>query len=156
MMNASELVKDLQTMRDEGFLSDALLRRAVKSIGGSDDRFNWVAAFLLREGGESLWLHNYVGEPAQYAEFQVGEGVGGTAAAKKENQSVADVSKLEGYTPCGPDVHSELVVLIRAGDEIFGEINIASEDASAFTGEDEAAVQAVCDKLAEQIASEHR
>lgn len=156
MLNATELVKDLQTMRDDGFLSDALLRRAVKSIAGSDDRFSWVAAFLLREGGESLWLHNYVGEPAQYAEVSVGTGVGGAAVAERANQNVADVSKWEDYTPCGPDVHSELVVLIRAGDDVFGEMDLASEDASAFTDDDEAAVQAVCDKLAEQIASERR
>lgn len=156
MLNATDLVKDLQAMRDDGFLSDALLRRAVKSMAGSDERFSWVAAFLLRDDGESLWLHNYVGEPAQYAETPVGSGVGGTAISKQENQNVPDVSEWEDYTPCGPDVLSELVVLIRAGDEVFGEIDLASDDASAFTDEDEAAVQAVCDKLAEQIASEQR
>lgn len=156
MFNATELVNDLQTMRDDGFLSDALLRRAVKSIAGSDDRFSWTAAFLVRDGGETLWLHNYVGEPAQYAELAVGSGVGGMAVAQRENQNVADVAALEDYTPCGPDIHSELVILIRAGDEVFGEIDLASEDASAFTPEDETSIQGVCDKLAEQIASERR
>ena len=32
MLDAAETVNDLQTMRDEGHLSDALLRAAVRSI----------------------------------------------------------------------------------------------------------------------------
>ena len=156
MLNAAELVRDLQEMRDEGFLSDALLRHAVKTMAGSDESFSWAGAFLLREGGEDLWLHNYVGEPAQFAELSVGGGVCGAAVAQVANQNVPDITVLEDYTPCGPDVRSELVILIRAGDDLFGEINLGSEEESAFTAEDEAAVQAVSDKLAEQIMLERR
>ena len=49
-----------------------------------------------------------------------------------------------------------MVVLIRAGDEIFGQIDLDSQEAAAFTDEDEAALNAVADKLAEQIAAERR
>ena len=156
MLNTGELVQDLQGMRDDGFLSDALLRRAVKTIADSNERFHWVGAFLLRDGGDELWLHNYVGEPAQYAELAVGTGVAGSAVSQAENQNVGDVTTMEDYTPCGPDIRSELVVLIRAGDDIFGEIDLESEEDSAFTEEDEAAIQAVSDKLAEHIMSERR
>jgi len=155
MLNTTAVVKQLQEMRDEGYLSDALLRYAVKAIAGSSDRYNWVGAFLVRDGA-GLWLHNYVGEPAQYAELAVGSGVGGVAVADRKNQNVPDVAALEGYQPCAADIRSELVVLIRAGDEILGEIDVASENAAAFSEEDEKAIQAICDKLAEQIASERR
>ncbi len=156
MSDAPELVNDLQEMRDDGFLSDALLRHAVKTIEGWDERFHWVGAFLLRDGGEEMWLHNYVGEPAQYAEVSLASGVHGTAVAQAVNQNVPDVTALDDFTPCGPDIRSKLVVLIRAGDDVFGEIDLESEDESAFTDEDEAAVQAVSDKLAEQIISQRR
>jgi GAF domain-containing protein len=155
MLSTTSVVKQLQEMRDEGYLSDALLRYAVKSIAGSSDRFGWVGAFLVKDG-TGLWLHNYVGEPAQYAEVPVGTGVGGVAVADRKNQNVPDVSVWEGYQPCAADIRSELVVLIRAGDEILGEIDVASESAAAFSGEDENAIQAICDKLAEQIAAERR
>ncbi len=155
MLNATAVVKQLQEMRDDGFLSDALLRYAVKSIAASAERFNWVGAFLVKEG-VGLWLHNYVGEPAQYAELAVGTGIGGVAVADRKNQNVPDVSAWADYQPCAADVRSELVVLIRAGDEMLGEINVASEGVSAFTDEDETAIQAICDKLAEQITSERR
>ncbi len=156
MFNADEVVKELQEMRDQGFLSDALLRHAVKQIAGSDERFDWVGVYLLRESGEELWLHNYVGDPVPHAEIPVGKGVCGTAVAEKANQNIPDVTKIDNYLECSPDVLSELVVLIRAGDEIFGEIDIDSEEAAAFGDEDESAVQAVADKLAEQIMAERR
>jgi GAF domain-containing protein len=155
MLNTTAVVKQLQEMRDEGYLSDALLRYAVKSIAASSDRYNWVGAFLVRDGA-GLWLHNYVGEPAQYAELPVGSGIGGLAVADRKNQNVPDVAAWEGYQPCAADVRSELIVLIRAGDDILGEIDVASENAAAFSEEDEKAIQAICDKLAEQIASERR
>jgi GAF domain-containing protein len=155
MLNTTAVVKQLQEMRDEGYLSDALLRYAVKSIASSSDKYNWVGAFLVKDGA-GLWLHNYVGEPAQYAEVAVGTGVGGIAVADRKNQNVPDVAAWEGYQPCAADIRSELVVLIRAGDEVLGEIDVASESAGAFSGDDEKAVQAICDKLAEQIASERR
>jgi len=156
MVNPTELVGELQQMRDDGFLSDALLRHSVKTIAGAEDRFHWVGAFLLRDGDEGLWLHNYVGEPAQYAEIPVGTGLCGGAAAAGTNRNVPDVSAEEDYTPCSPDVRSEMVVLIRGGSDIFGGIVVGSEDGSAFTEEDEVAIQAITDKLAEQIALERR
>lgn len=156
MLEARELIKDLQEMRDGGHLSDALLRRAVKDIAGSDDRFAWVGVYMLDEGKNELWLHNYVGSPTEHARIPVGEGVCGTAVAEKANQNVADVTEVENYLACSPDVQSELVVLIRAGDEIFGQIDIDSDEKGAFTDEDLSALETVADKLAEQIAAERR
>lgn len=156
MFDATQLIKDLQDMRDEGHLSDALLRRAVKSIEKSDDRFDWVGVYLLDGDKDELWLHNYVGKPTEHAKIAVGEGVCGTAVAEKENQKVDDVSELDNYLACAPEVQSEVVVLIRAGDDIFGQIDIDSEEKGAFTDDDLGALQIVADKLAEQIAAERR
>jgi L-methionine (R)-S-oxide reductase len=156
MINATELVKELQEMRDGGFLSDALLRQAVKRIESADERYDWVGVYLYNEGEGELWLHNYVGEPTEHARIPVGKGVCGAAVEAKENRNVPDVTKLDNYLACSPDVRSELVVLIRAGDEIFGQIDIDSEEEAAFADEDEAALQAIADKLAEQIAAERR
>ncbi|MEK9499799.1 GAF domain-containing protein [Gaopeijia maritima] len=156
MLDATELIKDLQQMRDEGHLSDALLRQAVKRIAKADPRFDWVGVYLLNDGGDELWLHNYVGSPTEHAKIPVGTGVCGMAVAEKANLIVDDVSKVENYLACDPDVQSEMVVLIRAGDEIFGQIDLDSSDEAAFNEEDEEAISAVADKLAEQIAAERR
>lgn len=156
MVESGKLVKDLQTMRDEGHLSDALLRYAVRTIASSDERFSWVGVYLLNAEGTELWLHNYIGTPTEHAKIPVGSGVCGRAVAEKQNLNIPDVSKEENYLACDPDVQSEMVVLIRAGDDIFGQIDLDSEDASAFTEEDEQGLQGVADKLAEQLAAERR
>jgi len=157
MVDAKELVKEIQAMRDDGHLSDALLRRAVRKIAASDTkRISWTGVYLLNAEGNELWLHNYVGTPTEHAKIAVGQGVCGTAVAEKANKNIPDVRKVENYLTCNPDVQSELVVLIRAGDVIFGEIDLDSEEPKAFKADEEAAVQAVADKLAEQLMAERR
>ncbi len=152
-MDGVSLIKDLQQMRDDGHLSDALLRKAVRSIS-EEDRFDWVGVYLLRD--DELWLHNYVGEPTEHAKIPVGTGVCGRAVAERTNLNIEDVSKEENYLACSPDVQSELVVLIRAGEDIFGQIDLDSETKAAFTEDDEIALIGVADKLAEQLAAERR
>lgn len=153
-MDGGHIIMELQDMRDAGHLSDALLRKAVRSIS-EDERFDWVGVYLLGDGDE-LWLHNYVGEPTEHAKIPVGTGVCGRAVAERTNLNIPDVSKEENYLACSPDVQSELVILIRAGDDIFGQIDIDSDQKSAFTEDDEIQLIGVADKLAEQLAAEQR
>ena len=156
MVEAGKLVRELQGMRDDGHLSDALLRYAVRDIAANDDRFSWVGVYLLNAEANELWLHNYVGTPTEHAKIPVGTGVCGRAVAEGSNLNVPDVSKEENYLACSPDVQSEMVILIRAGSDIYGQIDIDSEDPSAFNEEDEIGFQAIADKLAEQLAAERR
>ena len=154
MVDGTAVVKELQSMRDDGHLSDALLRKAVRSVS-ADDRYDWVGVYLVGEGDE-LWLHNYVGEPTEHAKIPAGTGVCGRALATRRNANVKDVSKDPAYLPGSPETKSELVILIRAGDQIFGEININSDEPSAFKDDDEIALIGIADKLAEQLAAERR
>ena len=156
MLEVNALVSELQTLRDDGFLSDALLRHAVKGISSSDDRFDWVGVYLLNSDENVLWLHNYVGKATIHAKIPVGEGVCGTAVARGENINVPDVSAVDNYLACDPRVKSEMIVLIRAGDDIFGQIDLDSRTAAAFTDDDDLAIQSVADKLAEQLVAERR
>lgn len=153
MLDGGNLIKELQDMRDDGHLSDALLRKAVRAVS-EEERFDWVGVYLLKD--DELWLHNYVGEPTEHAKIPVGTGICGRAVEERTNLNVPDVSKEENYLACSPDVQSELVILIRAGDDIFGQIDLDSETKAAFTEEDEIALIGVADKLAEQLAAERR
>ena len=155
-LDSGEVVLAVQEMRDEGHLSDALLRKAVRSIDEADDRFNWVGVYLLNEAEQELWLHNYMGPGTDHAKIPVGTGVCGRAVAERTNLNIADVSAEENYLVCSPDTRSELVILIRAGEEIFGQIDVDSDDEAAFTEEDEMALISIADKLAEQLAAERR
>jgi len=156
MIDARYVVRELQEMREDGHLSDALLRHAVRTLYNSDDRYNWVGVYLLTDDRLELWLHNYMGAPTEHAKIPVGQGVCGTAVAHGTNQNVPDVSQFDGYLACSANVKSEIVVLIRAGGEICGQFDIDSHRADAFTDLDEAALQLIADKLAEQLARERR
>lgn len=156
MIDATTTLKDLQTMREEGYLSDPILRKAVRQISEADDRYDWVGVYLLDTENDELWLHNYVGESTDHAKIKVGEGVCGTAVKTGENQNVPDVHAIENYIACTPDVQSELVVLIRAGDEILGQIDIDSNSPAAFTAEDEKTISTIADKLAEVLMADRR
>lgn len=156
MLNTTELVKEMQEMRDDGFLSDALLRFAVRRIKEADERFDWIGAFLVTGEGNEIWLHNYVGPRTEHAKIPFGEGVTGTAAAEKANQNVPDVAEFPGYIADHRETASEMVVLIRAGEDVFGLLDIDSFEPNAFTAQDEQELTAVADKLAEQLMAERR
>jgi len=156
MLDAGKLVKRMQEMRESGYLSDAIMREGVKTIAASEDKYHWVGIYLLDAQDNVLWLHNYVGEGTEHARIPVGEGVCGTAVSEGKNQNVPDVSKIENYLACSPRTKSEMVVLIRAGEEILGEIDLDSRQLNAFADTDELAVQMVADKIAEVLMAERR
>jgi GAF domain-containing protein len=149
-----QMVANLQRMREGGYLSDAIMREAVKQLKAADPRYNFVGVYMLDPEANVLWLHNYAGEPTEHARIAVGHGVCGTAVAEQENQNVADVTKVGNYISCSPRTKSELVVLIRKDAEIFGQIDIDAHELNAFMAEDQKAVEAVADKIAEVIVKE--
>ncbi len=156
MFDTTELLKEIQEMREDGFLSDALVRFAARTLKEGDERFDWVGAYLLKEEDNELWLHNYLGPRTEVSKIPVGEGVAGVAAAEKANKNVPHVDEMEDYEAPGPNTASELVVVIRAGDELFGVLDLSSMEPEAFADEDEAAISMVADKLAEQFVAERR
>ena len=156
MIDTTELVKEIQEMREDGFLSDALVRFAVRTLKEGDERFDWVGAYFFNEKDNELWLHNYLGPRTEVAKIQPGAGVAGVAAAEKVNRNVPHVDEMTDYEAPGPNTASELAVVIRAGDDLFGVLDIASMEPEAFNEEDEKAVSLVADKLAEQFMAERR
>lgn len=156
MMDVGKIIKKIQEMRDDGYLSDAILREVVKQIKSSETDYHFVGVYKFNPDEKMLWLHNYVGTPTEHARIEVGRGVCGTAIAEKSNQNVGDVSTVENYLACSPRTKSELVVLIRAGDEIFGQIDIDSREVNGFPEKDQEDVEMVADKLAEVFMAERR
>ena len=156
MMDTGSMIKRIQEMRDEGYLSDAILRQMVKQIKASDTDYHFVGVYLFNPEDNELWLHNYMGTPTEHAKIAAGQGVCGTAVAEKANQNVPDVTERENYLACSPRTKSELVILIRAGDDIFGQIDIDSRELDAFSNADQEQLEMIADKLAEVFMAERR
>ena len=156
MVDAGQMVKKIQEMRDEGYLSDAILRETVKQIKASESSYNFVGVYLFNPEENELWLHNYMGDGTEHAKIPVGMGVCGTAVAEKKNQNVGDVTAIDNYLACSPRTKSELVVLIRAGDEIFGQVDIDCRQKDGFSKGAQENLELISEKLAEVFVAERR
>ena len=156
MIEGAKIVARIQEMKREGYMADAMLREAVKHIKASEARYNFVGVYMLNREDDTLWLHNYLGEPTDHARIPVGRGVCGTAVAEKKNQNVPAVTQVGNYLSCSQRTKSELVVLIYAGQDIVGQIDIDARELNAFSTDDQTSIELVAEKLGEMIERERR
>jgi L-methionine (R)-S-oxide reductase len=149
MISGDDIVNQVEQIVASDAPRDEALREAVRILKQERDYYNWVGIYLLE--GDTLVLHNYIGKPTEHARIPVGTGVCGTAVAERANQVVGDVTKLDNYLACSLETRAEIVVLIRRGSEIFGQIDIDSDRENAFTDEDESLLSLVADSLARRF-----
>jgi GAF domain-containing protein len=123
-----------------------LLRLAADRIRAAGPPYTSVYLYMLR-GGE-LVLEAFAGRVTEHTRIPVGRGVCGTAVATGRDQNVGDVRATANYLACNLETRSELVVLIRRGTTILGQIDIDSDLPDPFTPEEEAEVRKVADALA--------
>ena len=123
-----------------------LLRVAAEKIRAAGEPYTSVYLYMLH--GDELVLEAFSGRETDHTRIPVGVGVCGTAVATQEDQNVPDVRAAEHYLACNAWTRSELVVLIRRGNLILGQIDIDSDVPNPFTPEEEAAVKQVADALA--------
>ena len=149
-MSASEnVVSRIEHLVASELPRDEVLRAAVSVLKQERAHYDWTGIYLLE--GDTLVLHNYIGKPTEHARIRVGQGVCGTAVAERANQVVGDVTELDNYLACSLETRSEIVVLIRSGDSIFGQIDIDSDRVNAFTQDDESLLSRVADLLARRF-----
>lgn len=146
MKTADEIASAVEQFIESGASLDEVLNRSVRLLKQEREHYNWVGIYLLE--GDMLVLHNYLGKPTEHTRIPVGVGVCGVAVAEGANQIVGDVTRLDNYLACSVGTRSEIVVLIRRGAEILGQIDIDSDLENAFTNEDEALLVRVADRLA--------
>ncbi len=123
-----------------------LLRTACERIQGWGGPYTSVYAYMVH--GDDLVLEAYAGRETEHVRIAVGVGVCGTAVAQREDQNVPDVSAIGNYLACNLYTKSELVVLIRRGDQVLGQIDIDSDVPNGFGEQEHADVKAVADALA--------
>ena len=123
-----------------------LLQQAADRIQAAGPPYTSVYLYMVHDS--ELRLEAYAGRPTEHTAIPVGEGICGSAVATGANQNVGDVTARNEYIACNLDTKSELVVLIRRGDLIIGQIDVDSDQLDPFTQEEESAVEEVADALA--------
>jgi GAF domain-containing protein len=123
----------------------AVYDAAVQALSGLP-RYSWVGIYMAE--GEELILKSWKGPQAtQHVRIPIGEGVCGAAARSGKTEVVADVSKDPRYLECFPSTKSEIVVPIKDGTRVYGEIDVDSDTLAAFGEKD----RLFLEKLAFQI-----
>ncbi|HQN74432.1 MAG TPA: GAF domain-containing protein [Bacillota bacterium] len=90
---------------------------------------NWVGFYLY--DGERLYLGPFQGKAAVTL-IDMGKGVCGTSAKKKETIVVANVHDFPGHIPCDCESNSEIVIPIIKNDVLFGVLDIDSPKLNRF------------------------
>ena len=123
-----------------------LLKMACEKLQGWGGPYTSVYAYMLY--GDELVLEAYAGRDTDHTRIPVGQGVCGTAVTERQDQNVPDVGAIGNYLACNLDTKSELVVLIRRGDHILGQLDVDSDMAAGFGSREHADVKQVADALA--------
>jgi L-methionine (R)-S-oxide reductase len=146
MLEADKVVAALRGAFAREVGRTELLRLAAERIRAAGAPYTSVYLYMLH-GGELL-LEAHAGRDTEHIRIPVGHGVCGTAVATGTDQNVGDVRAISNYLACNAWTRSELVVLIRRGAVILGQIDIDSDVPDPFTPDEEAAVRKVADALA--------
>jgi len=144
----AKIVRALRAAHLHDVGRQALLQLACDRIRALGPPYTSAYAYML-QGGE-LVLEAHAGRDTEHTRIPVGTGVCGTAVATKQDQNVPDVTAVAGgnYLACNAFTKSELVVLIRRGDHILGQIDIDSDVQAGFGEREQAVVKEVADALA--------
>jgi len=144
--DARGVVRALRAAHQHDADREGLLRMACERIRGWGRPFTSVYAYML--DGDELTLEAHAGRETEHRRIAVGTGVCGTAVATGADQNVPDVSRIGNYLACNTFTKSELVVLIRRGNVILGQIDVDSDVPDGFGEAEHAAVKDVADALA--------
>ena len=143
---ATKVVRVLRAAHLHDESREAILKLACDRIRAWGAPYTSVYAYMLH--GNELVLEAHSGRDTDHTRIAVGKGVCGTAVAEKRDQNVPDVTAIGNYLACNLFTKSELVVLIRRGDHILGQIDIDSDVPNGFGEREHADVKEVADALA--------
>ncbi len=103
--------------------------------------FFWVGFYIIK-GGE-LVLGPYQG-PVACTRIQLGKGVCGAAAQRRETIIVPDVDKFPGHIACSSLSKSEIVIPLFNGKEVVGVLDVDSDSLNMFDEVDKKYLEELC------------
>lgn len=110
--------------------------------------YDWVGIYIL-SGANTLKLGPFQGEPSPHNVIPIDQGICGAAVREGQTIIVPDVNADPRFLACSLATKSEIVVPIKRGVKVLGEIDIDSNAADAFHEKDREMLEAVAGKLAE-------
>lgn len=115
------------------------------------DHINWVGFYRLKEN--CLVLGPFQGLPA-CIRIDVGRGVCGIAALKKETIIVPDVHNFHGHIVCDAASKSEIVIPLIVDNQVIGVLDIDSPIQNRFSRDDRTGLELFVKTLLKYFVNE--
>jgi putative methionine-R-sulfoxide reductase with GAF domain len=144
--------EDTIQMADDFIKTASNPQSAMEGIVGllkaSYSYYDWVGIYLMVDD-KTLKLGPFRGDPSPHTVIPIDEGICGAAALEKQTIIVPDVKADPRFLACSIKTRSEIVVPIKRGDLVLGEIDIDSDLPNAFGLKDQNMLEAIANSLAE-------
>lgn len=114
----------------------------------SFNKISWAGFYLY--DGKKLYLGPFQGKIA-CTQIELGKGVCGISALKRETIIVPDVDKFPGHIVCDSDSKSEIVVPIIKDGNLFGVLDLDSSLLNSFNETDKIYLEKLCKFFSEKI-----
>jgi len=122
----------------------ANLANAAALLYGALPDLNWAGFYLY--DGAGLVVGPFQGKPA-CVRIALGQGVCGTAAAKRQTVIVADVHAFPGHIACDVASNAEIVVPLIGPQGLLGVLDLDSPSTGRFDRRDAAGLEALAARL---------
>jgi len=142
-----EIIDRIQNLVDSDKPKDLVLNETARLLKENFPKYNWVG-FYLMEGNE-LALGPYLGKPTPHTRIKLDSGICGAAVREEQTIIVPDVKYDPRYLACSLETKSEIVVPIRKGEKVVGEIDIDSDELNAFDEQDKSFLETVSEILSD-------
>ena len=130
--------------------SDNVLEDVVDFLCKNFEYYSWVGIYIVE--GKDLVLGPWKGPNAtEHTRIPIGKGVCGSAAKTGKTEVVSDVHSDNRYLSCFVSTKSEIVVPIKNGGKIVGEIDIDSDKIDAFTKDDRIFLEQISELIKNHI-----
>jgi len=150
-MNYEKALKDIDFLLSES--KEKKIDMVVTYLHDHVAHYNWVGIYLIKSN--MLKLGPWRGPQAtEHTSIPIGKGVCGAAAKTGKTEIVDDVKNDDRYLSCFLSTRSEIVVPIKKGKKIIGEIDIDSDTPAAFTEHDKTFLETLADMLSEHICTD--
>ena len=143
---AENKIKEIITESKESLVLQSIIDFLYENF----DHYSWVGIYIVK--GNDLILGPWKGMHAtEHIKIPIGQGICGSAAASGKTEVIPDVNADERYLACFVSTKSEIVVPIKKGEKILGEIDIDSDIKDAFSKEDANFLEKIADMLIQHI-----
>ena len=124
----------------------AALQETCRFLRDSFHHYRWVGVYRVE--GTDLVLEAWDGPAAtEHTRIPIAKGICGQAAREDRTVLVDDVRTAPDYLACFIETRSEIVVPIREGTHVIGEIDIDGDRVAAYDATDRAFLEKVAPKL---------